>query len=180
LGQSKSQWVAQYGSNPELDVDLSNSKGLSVTVDNWGNCYVTGYTNAPGTGNDIFVVKYSPAGDTLWTRSYNGTQNSDDQGNAIAVDLWGNVYVTGTAKIIGKSNEIILLKYNSLGHLSWGWPKTFGETDEQKEDVALAIALDMYSNIYLAGYSTGEDGRNNLVIMKYDLFGNNGSNRKMS
>lgn len=179
LSQSEAQWVSHYGINPQFDVDLTNSKGLAVTVDNWGNCYVTGYTNIPGNGNDIFVVKYSPSGDTAWTRSYNGTDNSDDQGNAIAVDNYGNVYVAGTAKIVGKSNEMVLLKYNCNGNLLWGGlPKLFGETDYAKEDVAVGLAIDYYGNIYVTGYTTGLDGRNNLVLIKYDSYGNKKWNRQ--
>src|SRR4030095_10346443 len=80
--QTSAQWVSHYSTGQGTDVNLINAVGLSCTVDAAGNCYVTGYTYNQGTGNDIFVVKYNPNGDTLWTRTYNGTENSDDYGAA--------------------------------------------------------------------------------------------------
>ena len=43
---------------------------------------------------DVFVAKYSPAGDYLWSKLAGGM--FDDAGNGIAVDATGKVVVTGT------------------------------------------------------------------------------------
>ena len=47
----------------------------------------------PGGSNDIFVAKYSSAGSWVWSKTIGGY--GVDQGNAIAADSAGNVFVTG-------------------------------------------------------------------------------------
>jgi hypothetical protein len=88
-----------------------------IAVDAAGSAYVTGYTNSPNfpAGNsaagalnggtcgsgldtyscyDVFVAKLNPAGTTLAYVTYLGG-SGDDIGTGIAVDSFGNAYVTG-------------------------------------------------------------------------------------
>jgi triacylglycerol esterase/lipase EstA (alpha/beta hydrolase family) len=79
----------------------------SIKVDAIGNVYITGYFNGtadfdPGSGiynltsigsSDIFVSKLNISGNFLWAKQMGG--QSDDSGNAIAVDAIGNIYITG-------------------------------------------------------------------------------------
>ena len=83
---------------------------VAVAVDSSGNVIVAGYTTSPtlpGTANayqptiatgfpgnqDVFIAKFSPSGALLWTTFLGG--NSQDAPAALAVDLAGNIYVTG-------------------------------------------------------------------------------------
>src|SRR4030095_8852412 len=166
----KAQWVSNYGGNAGVDISLTNADGNCVTVDNYGYSYVAGYVNNIGTGKDILLIKYSPAGDTLWTRTYNGSENQDDEAFGIAVDNSGNIYVTGEARMSGKYYETILIKYSSSG--SQLWAKTYGGTGSYYSDKAAAIALDVLGNIYITGYCTSADQRHDIVTMKYDANGN--------
>jgi uncharacterized delta-60 repeat protein len=170
ISPARSQWVSNYGGNPGGDISLSNADGNAVTADNYGYSYVAGYVNNFGTGKDILVIKYSPAGDTLWTRTYNGSDNQDDEAFGIAVDDAGNIYVTGEARISGKYYETILIKYSSSG--SQIWAKTYGATAGNNADKATAIALDNLGNIYVTGYCTSPDLHHDIVTMKYDANGN--------
>jgi hypothetical protein len=83
--------------------------GSAIAVDTSGNAYVTGLTwsyNLPttpgafqttleGSGyNDAFVAKLNAMGTALLYATYLGGNNSD-VGYGIAVDISGNVYVTG-------------------------------------------------------------------------------------
>lgn len=85
----------------------TSDQGFDIAVDTNGSAYVTGLTSStdfpalsapqPGLngGNDAFVTKLNPAGSSIAYSSYlGGTLN--DQGNGIAVDGAGNVYVIGT------------------------------------------------------------------------------------
>src|SRR4030095_3755292 len=168
--QVKSQWVSNYSGNSGGDLNLNNADGNVVTVDNNGNSYVAGYVFNVGTDKDILLIKYSPAGDTLWTRTYNGTENLDDEAYGIAVDNSGNIYICGDARMTGKYYETILLKYNSSGTLQWA--KTWGASAGYNSDKAVAIALDGSCNIYLTGYVTELDLRHDIVTIKYDPNGN--------
>jgi hypothetical protein len=83
-------------------------QGAGVAVDSAGNAYVTGYadsTNFPTTPGafqttfgggfaDAFVTKLNPTGNALAYSTYLGGDNWDE-GNGIAVESSGNVYVAG-------------------------------------------------------------------------------------
>ncbi len=84
-----------------------NDNGYAIVVNTAGNAYVTGYTASsdfpatPGAvdtgyngGNDAFVTKVNLAGTGLVYGTFLGGSGNDN-GNAIAVDAAGNLYVTG-------------------------------------------------------------------------------------
>ena len=64
-------------------------------MDDSGNVCVTGWSQGSGTELDYATIKYSPDGDTVWIRRYNGPGNNVDEARALAVDNGGTVYVTG-------------------------------------------------------------------------------------
>ncbi|MBZ5615898.1 MAG: SBBP repeat-containing protein [Acidobacteriia bacterium] len=80
--------------------------GLGIAADDSGNAYVTGYTAStnfptmnplqPSNGGwyDAFVTKVNPSGSALVYSTYLGGSGYDS-GSAIAVDSFGNPYVTG-------------------------------------------------------------------------------------
>src|SRR5205809_6516543 len=83
----------------------------SVTTDNAGNVYTTGYFNGivdfdpgPGTFNltaggnpDMFISKLDAAGNFIWARQMGGHNSLDEVfGVSIALDSSGNIYTTGT------------------------------------------------------------------------------------
>lgn len=85
----------------------AGDSGTGIAVDGSGNAYVTGSTrstNFPttyplqmsnGGGSDAFVTKINAAGSALAYSTYLGG-SGDDGGTGIAVDGFGNVYVTGS------------------------------------------------------------------------------------
>jgi hypothetical protein len=84
-----------------------------MAADTVTNVYVTGYSPGTGTGDDYVTIRYSSAGVPLWTNRYNGPANGQDQPNALAVDAYGNVYVTGASSGSGTVIDFATLKYNS-------------------------------------------------------------------
>lgn len=171
ISSTFSQWNSIYAPTPEGDLAFSIAKGNANFIDNQGNCYITGYVNTfLWSYKDIVTIKYNPNGDTAWVRTYNGSENNDDEGTAITVDASGNVYVTGYAQLTGKYKDVILMKYNSSGNLLWA--KTYGITTTEQEDRALGIAIDASGNIYVTGYGTGTDGLCDIITLKYDTNGN--------
>ncbi len=89
-------WVVSAGGSL-----VNRGNDLYVTPD--GYSYITGRFNGTATfgstsvvsdgNNDIFVAKYDPNGNLLWVKRAGGA--GSDYGNAIAVDVVGNAYVSG-------------------------------------------------------------------------------------
>ena len=168
LSLTHSQWISNYGDDGG-DVNFSSAKGNAVTIDSEGNSYVTGYTYESATLNDIITIKYTPTGDTLWARSYNGSANNNDEGTGICVDAAGNVYVVGFAEYSSKSTDVVVLKYSNNGELIWQLP--YAKTTDPLEDKGLAIAADLNGNVYITGYTTNYDGKKDIFVNKYNSSG---------
>ncbi|MFX0204651.1 MAG: SBBP repeat-containing protein [Candidatus Hodarchaeota archaeon] len=78
-----------------------------IVVDSAGNSYITGYTRSDDfptykayqsnrTGSDeVFLTKMNATGTGLMFSTYLGGSN-DDEGNGIAIDTTGNVFIAGT------------------------------------------------------------------------------------
>lgn len=86
------QWVQLQS------VTGSTSEGRSVSLDDEGNVYVTGYTDGSSAhvNRDYTTVKYNPDGVQLWVERYDGSGSSDDPVD-IAVNKFHDVFVTGTS-----------------------------------------------------------------------------------
>ena len=92
-------WTDQVNEHTEYDENLS----WGIATDSAGDAYITGVfvdtitfgsTQLTSAGcRDIFVVKYSGAGDVLWAERAGGI--SDDSGKDMATDTDGHVLVTG-------------------------------------------------------------------------------------
>ncbi len=115
---------------------------------------------------DIFVVKLNPAGggssDLVWSRIISGSDN--EQGNAIALDGSGNVYICGVNSyglypiLAGSydtsfgtmgSTDGIFAKMTNAGALTNS--SYLGGTGE---DEALDLVVDSSGNILITGYSS--------------------------
>jgi Beta-propeller repeat len=85
-------WLARYNGSGNGE-DLASS----LAVDSAGNVYVTGWST--GSNNDVgyTTIKYDNNGNQLWVALYKSSGNGNDFAPALAVDMEGNVYVTGEA-----------------------------------------------------------------------------------
>jgi uncharacterized delta-60 repeat protein len=129
---------------------------------------------------DYYTIKYNANTGKIergWGARYNnGLGNGDDEATAIAVDLGGNVYVTGKSEQSSESTEPIYdyatVKYLPNGNVDTDWGVNGAVRYETiNNDEAVAIAVDNSQNVYVTGFSSnGTD--NDYVTIKYDSDGN--------
>jgi len=157
-------WTRKYD-GPANGVDEADA----IVLDESGNVYVTGRSLGNTSGYDYATIKYNPSGDTLWIRRYNGTANDIDEAYAIAVDVLGNVYVTGESNGAGTSIDYLTIKYNSSGDVIWTQRYN---GPEFAWDIAYSITVDDLGNAYVTGESNGgSPGYIDYATVKYNASG---------
>jgi hypothetical protein len=152
-----------------------------LVVDNEGNVYVSGWTysqdfpmvnpfdethnGGSDNGDDIFVFKLSPEGDTLLFSTYVGG-SGDDISQGIEVDSNGNVYVCGWTdsedfpttenayeEEAGLWIDIFVFKLSPTGD-SLVYSTYIIAT---QYDFVRDLAIDQYGAVYLVGFTRSPD-----------------------
>lgn len=164
-----SQWISNISGKSNSDTYIENARGMAITVDNEEYSYVAGYISGISSGKDIAVIKYSPLGDTVWMKTFNGTENSDDEASAIVLGSDGSIYVTGFVSNNFTGKDIILLKYKSSGDLEWFI--NYFYNGSYSDDRGLDMKIDNSDNIFLTGYVTDNSGNVLIAAQKYSSGG---------
>jgi hypothetical protein len=136
-------WVRRYN-GPANGSDWA----YDIAVDGSGFVYVTGTSEGIETGRDYATIKYHPNGDTAWIRRYNGPDSGTDGAAAIAVNAFGNVYVTGQSFTTGTDDDYVTIKYYPNGDTAWvrKYNRPIDGPDESH-----AIAVDAQGYVYVTG-----------------------------
>ena len=152
-----------------------NDGGQNMVLDAAGNVYTTGFFSGtadfdPGTavfnmtskgGSDTFISKLDANGNLVWAKSMGGT--AIDGGAGIAVDVSGNVYITGgfsgtsdfdpgagtfsmTAATTGEA-DIFIAKLDVNGNFVWAK----GILGGTWWDNGLKIVVDASGNVVVVG-----------------------------
>jgi hypothetical protein len=101
-----SLWTRRFDSPYHL-----YDRAMSCAVDDSGFVYLTG-SSFNGTDFDIWTLKCTPDGDTLWSVRYNGPDGKNDFGRGCCVDSLGYLYVTGFSAT-GRGYDMVTIKYNT-------------------------------------------------------------------
>lgn len=136
-------WVARYD-GPRSGWDWA----YGVAVDDSGFVYVTGGSEGIETGMDFATIKYSPDGDTIWVRRYDGPANAGDRATAIAVDAYGNAYVTGQSYDTLSENDYLTIRYYPNGDTAWA--RRYN-CPGNGPDEPHAITVDADGHVYVTG-----------------------------
>jgi hypothetical protein len=177
-------WTRQFGSEGDEDIQWS-------AIDNKGCVYITGSTtgvlDSRNFGKeDIFVVKYNPAGNLEWTRQL-GT-DSTDVAKGIYADNNGGIYLTGmTGGKLGQlsygKTDCIIIKLHDNGNQIFTYQ--FGTSGD---DYGYSITGGPDSEIFICGSTWGDfNGKNkgfidgftgqfssNGKLIRYNQFGTDG------
>lgn len=166
----------------------------NLALDVLGNVYITGTFGPlsdldPGSGVyilptisnsiDIFVLKLDVNGNWVWAKSF-GSQSAFDEGNSIALDGSGNVYLTGVISgtcdfdpglgvfnMVTSNWTAFLLKLNSLGEFVW----VKNMASISAISAGYSLSSDQFGNIFLGG-TANINGTVDVFICKVDTLGN--------
>lgn len=182
LTGTKDVFVIKYNSSGVkqwtklLGVAGGETSGSGITVDSSGNSYIVGSTSGDLDGNtltglyDVFIVKYNSSGVKQWTK-LSGVAGVQTEGNDVAIDSYGNSYVTGLTygnldgQTMTGSMDAFLIKYNSSGVKQW--TKLSGVAGA--ETAGVAITVDLSDNAYIVG-NTGGNLDGETLTGTYDIF----------
>ncbi len=151
-------WARSYHWNGSTMDD-----GSYMDCDAAGNIFVVGTAFNSGKF-DLLTVKFSPDGDTLWGRIYDGPGNGAEYARDIATDVEGNIYVTAQSEGSGTGSDIVVLKYSAAGNLIWErrYDGGINNTDDP-----YALDTDSSGNVYVTGSSTGGGTSTDVILIKY-------------
>jgi len=96
-----------------------SGSGEAIVISPNGNVFVAGTSTGLGSGADYMTLAYSPGGTPLWTNRFSGPGNNADVASAIALDAYGNVFVTGYATAASGSTVCVTLGYSGSGIPLW-------------------------------------------------------------
>lgn len=149
----------------------SHDSATGVAVDSLGNTIVTGVSyGGPTARDDLATIKYSPDGNVIWKRRYDGPGNAQEKSSAIAVDGSDNVLVLGRSYAGSLFyNDYALMKYSPTGNRQW---VANDDGLANLVDIPLAMAVDGNGSIYVAGTSVNADQvHTQMVTMKFSPTG---------
>jgi len=122
-GPGDTLWTRTYGGS---DGDY----GESVQQTSDGGYIIAGYTNSFGAGGfDVWLLRTDSSGDTLWTRTYGGTEG--DYGYSVQQTSDGGYIIAGMTYSFGAGGrDVYLLKTDSSGDTLW--TRTYGGSDGEE------------------------------------------------
>ena len=176
-------------------VNLVNS--LGAPAGNYSAMVKATSTDSGGLAlYDFFTIAVTSSSPGLgWARVWG--DNDEDEGEAVALDKSGNVYVTGEFEdtvdfdpgpgtdfqTSSGKEDIFLAKYNSKGDFLWA--RTWGGPDGS--DSGMGVVVSAFGEVYVTGHfrdsadfdpdATGQDtrlsnGERDVFLAKYDENGN--------
>ncbi|EMG12845.1 beta-propeller repeat protein, partial [Leptospira interrogans serovar Grippotyphosa str. LT2186] len=160
-GSGNKQWTRLLG------VAGATTQANGISRDIFNNLHVSGYTlgNLDGQAlsgiQDLFVTKYDTGGNKQWTRLL-GVAGQITQGNGVAFDSSGNIYLTGrtSGNLDGQAlsgiQDLFVTKYDTGGNKQW--TRLLGVAGVST--TAYGITSDSLGNVYTTGVTSGNlDGQ---------------------
>ena len=182
LGGGRDAFITKYDNNGNKQwtkfintTSIDIATGIAIDASDF--LYITGLTSGslhgeyhnPRDSSDAFITKYDLNGNWKWTRLLDIYDR--DEGNDIAVDTNGNIFMAGGANSNNYSQAFIA-KYHNDGNKQWH--KTFGGGNLLSTS---SLAMDSNSNSYITGsllvYADGNlnNGQRDCFLYKFDVNG---------
>jgi hypothetical protein len=173
--------VPQWAANQARYNNGWDDRAVGIATDTFGNVYVTGTSawgyeeNSDGYFDDYATMKYDPNGNALWPEAARYENGYRDQAVGIAVDIIGNIFVTGISSNNSGDDDYATVKYDTNGVEQWvaRWD-SYGSGNDRPA----GLVVDNLGNVYVTGTAgaTLSGGHvvfiDSVVTVKYDLNGN--------
>jgi len=153
-----SLWTKHYGGS---STDLGRS--VCQTMD--GGYIITGQTGSFGVGSwDVYLIKTDSLGDTLWTKTFGGTNS--DVGNAVLQTADSGYIIEGYTSSFG-GYKVYLIKTDANGNALWS--RTFGGTGN---NYGYNIQQTSDGGFIIVGNTYFGAGGTDVYLIKTDANGN--------
>jgi hypothetical protein len=129
--------------------------------------------------HDIMLAKVAPDGTMLWQTTFNGDSSLNDHVEAIALDVDGNIFLTGNTQtefvaggdLVLSEDEVLIAKFSKDGLKEWH--RTFPVSQWREGSIGRALAIDSSGNCYVTGNRQPEiSGPETFFLTKFDSNGN--------
>ena len=150
------EWYNIYN-GPANDIDLATH----IELDSMGKIYVGGQTMGSNNVNNYLLIKYNSEGTQEWLKTFEGPYN--DIISDMVIDRFGDIYVTGSGGV-PLMIDYLTIKYNSNGTMAW--LQVYNGPGNQ-QDAATGLIVDLFSNVYVTGYSRGVNPFHDIATVKY-------------
>jgi len=148
-------WTKQYGG-------IDSDEGKAAIELAGGEFIIVGTTQSFGAGgSDVYLIKTNSVGDTIWTKTYGGS--NDDIG--ISVINTGSGFAIGghTNSFSSGDLDFYLISTNYDGDTSW--TRVYGGADD---DVGFGVAQANDNGFLLCGYTESFGaGNEDIYVVKY-------------
>ncbi len=146
--------------------NMSSARALCETANK--DLFVCGETfrNWDNSRSDILLVKTNSAGDTLWTKTYGGTEK--EYGNNIIETSDGHILIAGKTESFGagSSGDIYLIKLNYDGDPIW--TKVYPDPGQE---VPFHLLETKNGEYLVTGTNEDDDNPREIYLLKVDLNG---------
>lgn len=138
---------------------------VKIRIDNINNVIIAGSANTNPNNKDLFLIKFGSSFNLLWTKSINGTSNTDDYTSDIILDENNNIYLCGSINNNFTSSDYYYTKINPYGMTVW---EGYYNGNGNYADIPSSISIDSLKNTYITGYvfSDSAFGSEDMLTLK--------------
>jgi hypothetical protein len=155
-------WTKTYGT-------VNEDRGWSVQETTDGGYVITGCTDCLPGLSDVYIIKTDSLGDTLWTRTYGGSDT--EYSYSIQETQDGGFIIAGATTSFGAGGQdVYLIKTDSSGDTLW--TKTYGGTGSDAGYFVQSASGGSDRGYIITGY-TGSFGEStvDVYLIKTDSLG---------
>jgi hypothetical protein len=161
-GNGKPVWTKIYGGNYS-----DGASDILPLTD--GSFLMVGHSDSYGTGtNDIFVMKLSSTGDSLWLKSFTTTYD-ESASRIIKANDTGYIIVGSTKNTSDNSTNALVMKIDDNGNSIW--KKDF-DNNGGGEGAADIVSTTDGGYVFAGSSSNPTDGKSDVYLVKIDGSGN--------